>query len=182
MVKIAQGKQQTLQDILIAREKRVELQRQLLAQYQNTLISYKLNIPGGVKDNMLIRKIFAAGIGALQQKMQAQDRAFLYGKAFYKPSGPEFFGVLADSAPEIKAITCEIEEGHSLGRLYDFDVIAADGRACSREDIGKSGRRCFLCPQPAFSCARSRTHSVEEMLIAIQNMADAYFGQQAEEV
>lgn len=175
MVKIAQGKYQTLQDILIAKEKRVEFQRQLLAQYQNTLISYKLNIPGGVKDNILIRKIFAAGIEALQQKMQEQDKVFLCEKTFYKQSGPEFFGVLAVSAPVIKEITCEIEEEHSLGRLYDFDVIRSNGQACCREDIGKTGRRCFLCQQPAFVCARARNHSVEEMLAKLQRMYDAYF-------
>lgn len=175
MEKIHQGEYQTLNDILRAKEERGQFQQQLLVHYHNTLISYKLNIPGGVKYNKMIRRIFDAGIEVLKQRLDKNNMVLLYEKVFYKHSGPEFFGVLADSAPVVKKVTCSIEEDHPLGRLYDFDVIAKSGKPCSREDIEKTGRKCFLCQQPAFVCARSRTHSVAEMLAKIQAMYDCYF-------
>ena len=44
--------------ILNLREERELHQKNLLNKYNNTLISYSLNIPGKEKDNLIIREIY----------------------------------------------------------------------------------------------------------------------------
>jgi holo-ACP synthase CitX len=172
---VGQGEYQTLADILRARDERLDLQNRLLAQYQNTLISYKLNIPGSVKYNALIRRVFDEGLAAITAKLAEHAMPLLFAQQLYKNSGPEFLGAVAADACAVKEFTLAIEETHPLGRLYDIDVIGQDGQKCDRSDMQKDERRCLLCDQPAFVCGRARAHSVEEMLNKIQSMCDAYF-------
>ena len=51
------GEEQTLQDILTSREERVQYQQYLLNKFGYTIVSYKLNIPGPIKYNSLIKQI-----------------------------------------------------------------------------------------------------------------------------
>ena len=59
----------------------------------------------------------------------------------------------------LKQRMCAIEEQDELGRLFDIDVIAPDGSHLSRMEE----RRCLICGGPVRACARSRTHSAEEL-------------------
>jgi holo-ACP synthase len=153
----------------------VQIQASLLAKYEKTLVSFKLNIPGAVKYNELIKQIFDEGIQALQCNLIRNGMTLLVETVDYKQSGPEFFGVVAVESKIIKQVTWAIEESHPLGRLYDFDIIDKNGKQCGRQDIQKANRKCFLCDQPAFACARSRAHSVADMLSKIQAMYNEYF-------
>ena len=58
--------QVTLQQILQAREDRVELQRQFLELYRQPLVCFTMNIAGPVKISPLIRRGFQAGLEALE--------------------------------------------------------------------------------------------------------------------
>ncbi|MEN6413996.1 MAG: citrate lyase holo-[acyl-carrier protein] synthase [Veillonellales bacterium] len=176
MKAIDQGTCQTLDDILKARDERAALQKRLLQQYKTTLISFKLNIPGEIKFNYLIKRIFDEGLQALRSELGKRKQVLLFEEVQYKDSGPEFFGTLAATAAATKQITLDIEENHPLGRLYDFDIIDKTGKQCSRQAMQRNERRCFLCDQPAFACARSRAHSIEAMKNKIQAMCDEYFG------
>ena len=64
-----------------------------------------------------------------------------------------------------------IEETHPLGRLFDFDVLTADGIKLSRP----LPRRCLLCTEQAQVCARSRHHSIEELTNEIERLLSVYF-------
>ena len=66
-------------------------------------------------------------------------------------------------AEDIKTLATEIEESHPLGRLFDMDVIAVDGRKADRSELGLGPRPCLICGGPARECARSRTHTVAEL-------------------
>lgn len=63
-------------------------------------------------------------------------------------------------------------KGH-FGRLYDIDVEDKNG-SCSREDLELPERKCFLCEKEAKVCARSREHTVNEMLLWVEKLIDDY--------
>ena len=60
----------TLQEILDARERRAEAQRELLKQHARPLISFTMNIPGPVKDSPLIRRGFDEGLRRLDDALE----------------------------------------------------------------------------------------------------------------
>lgn len=169
------GEKQNLQDILEARDKRVEYQEYLLKEYKNTIVSYKLNTPGAVKYSSLIKDIFDEGLKALRQKLKEAEIIYKYEKILYKNSGPEYFAVFYAEEKLIKKITTDIEESHPLGRLYDFDVLDAQGNQISRKGLGLQPRKCLLCNNNAFECGRSRKHEISELTEIIENMAIDYF-------
>lgn len=171
-----EGKEQSLQDILVSREKRVEYQEYLLNKYKNTVVSFKLNIPGPIKYNSLIKQIFDEGLTVFKLKLNEYPFENLQEKTMYENSGPEYFGTFNIEPEEVKRLTTLIEETHPLGRLFDFDVIAPSGMQLSRNDIGFEPRKCLLCEKNAFECGRSRNHELEALIEKIIKMALDYFG------
>ena len=169
------GVEQSLSDILKARETRAEYQQYLLDNYRNTVVSYKLNIPGPVKYSPFIRKIFDEGLAVFTKKIGESSIVSLFEKVIYKNSGPEYLAVFDISPYIIKGMAANIEEMHPLGRLYDFDVFAPQGRQISREELGIGLRKCLLCDSNAFECGRSRKHDIRDLISKIENMALEYF-------
>ena len=153
----------SLQEMLAAREARAFLQSQLLATYHAPLISFTMNIAGPIKNSPLIREGFLLGLSQLLEALNAAKISILFQKETSSPAGNEVF--LVTDAPEhlIKQITCDLEDGSDLGRLFDMDVIRSDGSKVEREELGLSPRRCLICSGPARICARSRAHSVPEL-------------------
>jgi holo-ACP synthase len=169
------GREQSLNDILEARDRRVEYQEQLINRYHSTMVSYKLNIPGPVKYNSLIKRIFDEGLSVFKHNLEQASIKTIDETAWYKDSGPEYFAVFYLEASEIKRITSQIEEIHALGRLYDFDVLDSQGRQVSRQELGIGIRKCLLCESSAFECGRSRRHEISELINYIEIMAKNYF-------
>lgn len=172
------GEEQSLEDILEARDIRVNYQQYLLNKYGSTIVSFKLNIPGPIKYNSLIKDIFDEGLVALNQKLEEASISKIHEKALYKNSGPEYFAVFYAPEHLIKKITTFIEETHTLGRLYDFDVLNAEGKQVSRNEMGFEPRKCLLCSNNAFECGRSRKHEISALTEKIESMAKDYFRRQ----
>ena len=78
------------------------------------------------------------------------------------------------SRGEAKRKTSSIEDTHPLGRLFDLDVIDADGVPISRETIGLNPRKCLICDNEARYCMRNRTHTLSELSARIDEMIEAY--------
>lgn len=175
MSKCFNGDKQSLEDILRARDIRVEYQEYLINKYGSTVVSYKLNIPGAVKYSPLVKDIFDEGLRAFKQKLGELLIDNVHEKILYKNSGPEYFAVFYEKSNLIKKITTEIEETHPLGRLYDFDVLDVSGNQISRRDLGLEPRRCFICEGNAFECGRSRKHDIGELLDKIEEVSVDYF-------
>lgn len=169
------GEEQSLQDILRAREIRVQYQEHLLNKYEATVVSYKLNIPGPIKYNSLIKQIFDEGLKVFKLKLNENVFETLQEKTIYENTGPEYFGTFNIEPEKIKRLTTLIEETHPLGRLFDFDVIAPNGLQLSREELGIEQRKCLLCEKNAFECGRSRSHEVDALVVKIETMALDYF-------
>lgn len=146
----------SLQEILNARENRVNRQKQLLQQYGTTLVCFTMNIAGPVKYTPLIAEGFRMGCEALSAQL---GNAILHAEKLPRHTGCEAFFVVAMEAEQVKAITTAIEEATPLGRLFDMDVLTPDGRKLDRG----TERRCLLCSQSARVCGRSRAHTVEQL-------------------
>ena len=90
------------------------------------------------------------------------------------PTGYEAYLVTTLSNEEAKRLACGIEDTHPLGRLFDLDVIDADGIPLSRTAIGQSPRKCLVCGNDAAYCMRARTHSRAELSAKINEMIEDY--------
>lgn len=153
----------SLLEMLDARERRVQHQQELLAQYHKPLISFTMNICGPVKDSPLIRRGFERGRQLLRQQFLRVKLTPLYQDVSREVTGCEAFYVLDADPMFLKKITTAIEDGTPLGRLFDMDVIRPDGRKVDREELHLSGRRCLICGGPAKVCSSRRIHTVAEL-------------------
>ena len=70
----------SLVQMLDARERRVQHQQELLAQYHKPLICFTMNICGPIKDSPLIRRGFARGRQLLRQQFAGKADAAVSGR------------------------------------------------------------------------------------------------------
>lgn len=153
----------SLLEMLDARERRVQHQQALLAQYHKPLICFTMNIAGPVKASPLIRRGFARGQQLLRQQLFRAGLTPLHTDARCEATGCEAFYVL-DAAPlTIKKFTTDIEDATPLGRLFDMDVLRPDGVKVDRQELQLEGRRCLICGGPAKVCSSRRVHTVAEL-------------------
>lgn len=141
----------SLQDILAARENRVQFQKELLEKYRKPLLCFTMNIPGPVKLDRDVSIGFAVGNWLLQDALQG---AILHETQYRKHTGCEAYYVV-DMAPEdLKRLAIDLEETDLIGRLFDMDVIAPTGKKIDRASLGLPRRNCLLCENDAYVCAR----------------------------
>lgn len=161
----------SVSDILTARDRRAARQQTLLEKYRRPLISFTMNIAGPIKTNAVIRRAFEEGMALIRRelaRMSIPVLAFEEAAAF---TGNEALWCLDGNAAVIKRRMCLIEESCPLGRLFDIDVIDADGQHLSRE----RERPCLICGQPVRACARSRAHSPEELFRRAHDIIGDHF-------
>ena len=162
----------TLDQLLASREERASFQKELLKSYPGkTLVCLTVIMPGKVKRNLQSLIVAQAALTALvcafgdsMLKLEVRDRQ----------TGYEAYLETTLSHGEAKRKTCSIEDTHPLGRLFDLDVIDADGVPISRETIGPNPRKCLICDNEARYCMRNRTHTLSELSARIDEMIEAY--------
>ena len=153
----------SITQILDAREQRVIRQNALLEQYGKSLVCFTMNIAGPIKDSGLIRSGFSLGDRLLKAQLEGSGIQILHWEADFSPTGPTGFYVADADALTLKKLTCQVEDHSPVARLFDMDVLAADGSKYSREQLGLDSRKCLLCENDARICGRSRTHTVEQL-------------------
>jgi len=168
----------SMAQILDARERRVSRQQALLAKGDAPLLCFTMNIPGPEKDSPLIRAGFRLGANALEDQLMGAGIRILYKDFFQEPTGCEGYYVLEGDPVDIKTLAVQLEDGSPVGRLYDMDVMTRDGKL-SRETLGLPGRKCLLCDGDGAACARSRAHSIEQLLDRIRQMVQDWTAQQS---
>lgn len=162
----------TLDMLLASRENRWKFQRQLIQENPGlTLVCLTVIMPGNVKRNDQSLIVAKAAIQALKEKFGQQICRM---EERDLETGYEAYFLIQLPMLETKRLTCEIEDTHPLGRLFDIDVIDLDGTPVARAAIGKEGRKCLLCDHEARYCMRNHTHSREELQQKIQQIIDAY--------
>jgi len=165
----------TLEQMLNAREARAEKQNMLCTKYLLPVISLTVNIPGAFKSTPVSSRIFREGYDELIKRLLEDGFAPVYQETCDLITGSEGYVVVNMDKCAIKELVIRIEMEHPLGRLLDFDVIGQDGMAISREALGYPKRKCLICNEEAHVCARSRAHSIDNLMEKIQSMTDAYF-------
>lgn len=148
-----------LGQMLTARDRRADRQRELLEQYRLPIISFTMNIAGPVKNSPSIRRGFALGRELLLGQLQRVKAPLVHREEIDEVTGCEGLYVAELPASALKAITVELEERTDLGRLFDLDVLSPDGEKLERP----TPRRCLVCGRPVSECARSRSHTVPEL-------------------
>ena len=153
----------TLTEMLDAREHRAMRQQELLAAYSRVLVSFTMNIAGPIKKNENIAYGYRVGKMRLDESFLIEGISVVHFEEILSHTGDEAIYVVEGSPEVIKRITVEIEDRDAIGRLFDMDVIRINGKKVEREELGLPGRHCLICERPAKECARSRTHSVDEL-------------------
>lgn len=154
----------TVEDMVLAREHRAEVQQTLREKYHSTVLSFSLNIPGPIKLSEKYEKCFLRAVRDIRALLSAYDLSVRYEAQESPKTGCSFFAVIDGEARDVKNCLLPLEEERPVGRIYDIDVISPEGRKISREGLGYPLRKCLCCEETAMVCARSRRHSVPEML------------------
>ncbi|MDD4505804.1 MAG: citrate lyase holo-[acyl-carrier protein] synthase [Sulfurospirillaceae bacterium] len=150
----------TLQAILSNKEERVKRQKEFLSRFDGaSLISLSINTPGSIKLSCESLTIYDEAFEAIQN--HALPILHLFEQK--NITGAEAIWVIQADATYLKTLTCKIESTHPLGRFMDIDVIDRQGVSLSRKALGYERRKCFVCEEDAFSCARSQKHTIQEL-------------------
>lgn len=157
----------TLEQMLLARDRRASRQAALLSRYGRPVISFTMNIAGPVKDSPLIRYAFRSGL----RQLEALPCAQLCREVIFEPTGPEALLVYeTQDARLLKAFCIRLESEGEAGRLFDLDVLDANGEKLSRE----TGRTCLVCGGPVSVCSRSRAHGLEAITARTGAILEAF--------
>lgn len=153
--------------MLLARDRRASRQAALLSRYGRPVISFTMNIAGPVKDSPLIRYAFRSGL----RQLEALPCAQLCREVIFEPTGPEALLVYeTQDARLLKAFCIRLESEGEAGRLFDLDVLDANGEKLSRE----TGRTCLVCGGPVSVCSRSRAHGLEAITARTRAILEAF--------
>ena len=153
--------------MLLARDRRALRQAALLSRYGRPVISFTMNIAGPVKDSPLIRYAFRSGL----RQLEALPCAQLCREVIFEPTGPEALLVYeTQDARLLKAFCIRLESEGEAGRLFDLDVLDANGEKLSRE----TGRTCLVCGGPVSVCSRSRAHGLEAITARTGAILEAF--------
>ncbi len=159
----------TLQEILDSREARVRTQTELLREYRAPLICFTMNIAGPTKTSPLIERAFREGIRRIDEAIDSHE--VLERREEHTNCGPVAFYSLSADPDILKERMVEIEQTHRIGRLFDIDVIDAEGRKKARS----TERGCLICGAPGRACAAGRLHPVSELISRTHTMMSDYF-------
>lgn len=161
-----------LEEMLAARECRAASVRRLMEQGE-TVVSLLLNVPGPYKRSALFDAAFAAGKGAVLRGFAGCGWQIKVSEEAALDTGLEARWVLDAPALQVKRTLCEIEQAHRLGRFFDIDVLGSQG-AVSRTALGLPERGCMLCGAPGRGCARSRAHTVAQLVTFMEHTIRDY--------
>jgi len=163
-----------LERMLSARDERAARQAVALARFSRPLVSMTVVTPGPVKDGSRPRRLLAVAMDAVEGLSARAEWRVLARDAYWLETGPEALYAVDADARLLKSATVGLEDRHTLGRLWDLDVIEPELGGLSRQALGWPPRRCLICEQPAHACARSRRHPLDELSKATKEIVDAY--------
>lgn len=159
----------SIEEILADREARNNLI--IKAAESGNVITVKANIPGAdkrIKESFLIVRYFTNSV------MNS-----LNGEATIFDGSDGMYSVVKPTGDNLKERTVEIEISDPIGRFCDIDVYL-EGAKCSLSRGNM--RKCFICQNPAFVCARLGKHTVGELLSVLKNGTREYFSLRLAEV
>ena len=184
----------TLDELLASRDARHAMQQKLMAEHSGkTLVCLTVVLPGSVKRNQQSLTVARAAVKAMRKAYNISDDLLPETELLTNElkaeageclverdlnTGYEAYLITPLPLLEAKRVAVDIEDTHPLGRLFDIDVIDAQGIPVSRDRVGGQPRRCLVCDHEARYCMRMRWHTQEEIWARIKQMTDDYALQQ----
>ena len=184
----------TLDERLASRDARHAMQQKLMAEHSGkTLVCLTVVMPGSVKRNQQSLTVARAAVKAMRKAYNISDDLLPETELLTNElkaeageclverdlnTGYEAYLITPLPLLEAKRVAVDIEDTHPLGRLFDIDVIDAQGIPVSRDRVGGQPRRCLVCDHEARYCMRMRWHTQEEIWARIKQMTDDYALQQ----
>ena len=184
----------TLDELLASRDARHAMQQKLMAEHSGkTLVCLTVVMPGSVKRNQQSLTVARAAVEAMRKAYNISDDLLPETELLTNElkteageclverdlnTGYEAYLITPLPLLEAKRVAVDIEDTHPLGRLFDIDVIDAQGIPVSRDRVGGQPRRCLVCDHEARYCMRMRWHTQEEIWARIKQMTDDYALQQ----
>jgi len=163
-----------LAQMLEARDRRAARQREMLAHFALPVVSLGVVMPGPVKDGPPSRIAFAVAMEALGPLLAGRGWLIRHVERVVAATGPEALVSVEAEASALKTALIDLEDGHPLGRLWDFDVICPERGQISRRVLGRAPRRCLICGDEGHACSRAQRHSLADLMKVIEEMVDAY--------
>lgn len=160
----------TVPEMMDARDHRVCVQKDLIAEFKHPVVCFMLNIPGPHKVSEDYEKAFKYGVRSINELLEKYGFEKDTEKVEAFVTGYVYYASVNAPAIDIKKAMCEIEERDRLGRIFDIDVLRTDGSKVSREEFGMGPRKCLMCELEAHLCARNRTHTVASMVEEIHHI------------
>ena len=180
----------TLDELLASRDARHAMQQKLMAEHSGkTLVCLTVVMPGSVKRNQQSLTVARAAVKAMRKAYNISDDLLPETELLTNElkaeageclverdlnTGYEAYLITPLPLLEAKRVAVDIEDTHPLGRLFDIDVIDAQGIPVSRDRVGGQPRRCLVCDHEARFCMRMRWHTQEEIWARIRQMTDDY--------
>lgn len=160
---------------LEAREQRWNRKCALAKSLGISIVSITLNVPHSVKTETRFL--------ALHQRICAEFTRYLQGcfgeqsliqheEGEVTSDGAYLLLGIREDAQKLKQLAVTFEEQKKVYRLADIDVMTGTGEMIGRQELGLPMRRCYLCEDDAKLCIVSRKHSAEEVLAAVERLAD----------
>ncbi len=162
----------TVPEMLMARDHRVDMQRELIDAFRDPVVCFMLNIPGPHKVDDDFLWAFDRGINSIKEAFRTHDIIINKEVREVVVTGCVYYASVHSDAIDIKKAMCEIEEADRIGRIFDIDVLRTDGSKVSREEFDMGPRKCLMCEREAHICARNRSHTVKEMIEEIHKIIE----------
>lgn len=155
-----------LNDMLIQKEKKVSFVSHLIHHSQQVVVVARLNIPGKDKAPLWSHPIFNACVASIEASFLLNKWAYQRVENVLIDAYYEQMAVFCvnSEAVKIKAAMLHIEETHDFGRIFDLDVNDTSGESLDRKSMNLNPRKCYLCNEDAYVCARSKAHETEELI------------------
>lgn len=157
----------TLEQVLQTKEERAAVQAELRRRYQAAVVSVSVNMPGPVKYDQDSLDLIEYALTRLQRLFAAAGLRPSETRRLPAVAGPAAVLAVETDAAMLKQLAVQVEEEQPFGRLLDIDVFDAAGQQLSRDSSGMSGRRCFVCDEPAILCIRGRRHDAQTVAVAV---------------
>lgn len=175
LIKFNDGQPIDLEQMLLAKEKRVENQKIILTRYNYPLISLSLVIPGPIKNSSGANFLFQEAIKALHNCFSENKISLINEKHYHAQTGYEAIFSVKCKPDQLKQYCINIEDNHPLGRLWDIDVIDPISQtSVSRTKFNHHSRQCFVCQDIAKVCSRTKKHALEEIFYTIEKKINNY--------
>lgn len=154
------NKNELLNKILLARTDCWQFSLKKIRQYNKPIITFSLNIPGILKNNVQYTKFF--------NKYYKEFLKFIinYFTLIYEFSTINYVGnygwvvINEQNALKIKSFCCKFEKiFKNISSLIDIDVYDINEFKISR----KKPRKCYLCENNAKVCTRMQVHTYIEL-------------------